>query len=313
MKKHDIHVIIARMDIHTLRTLVAVSRLGSFAAVAREDNSDPSAVSRAVKAAESELGARLFQRSTRRLSVTSAGRAFLSAAEDMVASFDRAVEEVRGTGARLAGPVRFTASVAFTQCCLLPLLDAFQKKYPEIELELIADDSNLDLIREGIDLAIRLAPEIHGDLICSKLRTTCYGVYVSPSFLEKNPPLLHPSDLQAVPVVSFNLPGFRDCWRYRKKGGKPQTVDVSGTLRFSSALAVKDAVIRGLGPGLLADWVATDATAEGRLIEVFPDHRFTATTFDTAAWLVYQERRHLPARVRETIDFLRANLKEPDQ
>lgn len=296
------------MDIAGLRILVDVARHGSFAAAARQHDLDPSSVSRAIAVLEQGLGIRLFQRSTRRLSLTEAGQTYLARVEAVVAELDRARDEAQAVSAAPSGLLRLTASVAFGQVCIVPLLGRLHADFPALRLELLLSDANLDLVGEGIDLAVRLAPEVSVDLVRARLMETRYRVCAASSYLQGAPRLAQPADLAAHRCVLFTLPGFRSRWLFRDADGAIVEVPVAGDVTISNALALRDAALAGLGPALLADWLVDRELAAGRLVDVFPDHRVTATTFDTAAWLVYPSRSFLPHKVRAAVDFLRRHL-----
>lgn len=296
------------MDTDLLAIAVEVARRGSFAAVARDRGLDASSVSRAVATLEAQLGIRLFQRSTRRLNPTEAGERYLTAVEPLIDELAHLGEAVRSTGQRLSGTLRLTASVSFGQGVILPLLPAFRRAHPELGLECLFTDASLDLIADRIDLAVRLAPTISGDLIVSRLANTRYRVLASPDYLRQAPVLRRPEDLTAHDCIAFALRPFRTAWRFRDQVGREVEVPVQADLVMSPASAIRDACCAGLGPALLPDWLIKTDIAQGRLVDVFPAYRVTATSFDTASWLVYPSRRHLPAKTRAMIDFLRAHL-----
>ncbi len=297
------------MDIEALKIVTLVAQQGSFAAAARVLTVDPSSVSRTVAAVEADLGLRLFQRSTRSLSVTEEGEAYLTRLVPLLEELDHAQEEAREVSRYPAGTVRLTTSVAFAHTCVVPHLADFTSRYPEISLEILPSDANLDLAANSIDLAIRLAPEPAGDLISTKLIDTRYRVVAAPRYLAGSPPLSRPTDLQAHNCLRFALPDFRTRWRFRSAGEAPIEVPVSGNVIIANALSLRRAALDGLGPTLLADWLVIDDISTGALVDVFPDLECTATEFDTAAWALYPSRSYLPRKVRITIDFLRAALK----
>jgi DNA-binding transcriptional LysR family regulator len=296
------------MDIESLRLFVAVVRRGSFAGVARDHDLDPSSVSRTIAALEDRLGVRLFQRTTRRLSLTEAGERYFSRIEALLAELDQARDEARAVTAGPAGTLRLTASVAFGQRCLVPLIPDFRESYPEIRVELLLTDAKLDLVSERIDLAIRLGPQIDGDAIGTKLFDTRYRVCASPRYLDRAPPAAVPADLAAHRCLLFSLPDFRFRWRFRRDGEGETIVPIAGDVVISSVLALRDCALAGLGPVLLADWLIDDDLRAGRLVDLFPDYAVTATEFETAAWLLYPSRTYLPNKVRVTIDFLKRRL-----
>ncbi len=298
------------MDIESLRLFRDVARRLSFAAVAEERGAHASSVSRSVGQLEADLGARLFQRTTRRMALTEAGQQFLQRASVILEELDAAREELTAHESGPLGTLRLSASVAFGERVLVPMLDDFRKRLPNLKLDLLLSDANLDLVSEGIDLAVRLGGEIRGDLIAAKLMDTRYRVCASPHYLRGAPPLNTPQDLSAHRCVLFTMPAFRSQWAFRNDGGDEESVIVDGDLAISSALSLRSAVLAGAGPALLADWLIDDDIDDGRLVDLFPDHEVTATTFDTAAWLVYPSRAHLPQKVRAVIDYLRTKVRE---
>jgi DNA-binding transcriptional LysR family regulator len=295
------------MDVSALATFVDVAHRLSFSEVARARRVEPSSISRVIAALESELGERLFHRTTRSLSLTEAGTLYLARVEPLVLRLADAAYEVQAIGRGPVGTVRLSASVAFGQVRILPLLASFRALYPDLTLELLLSDDTVDLVAEGIDLAVRLAPDVEANVIVSKLVDTRYHVVASPDWLAAHP-LAVPDDLTQQQCLRFTLPGYRDCWQFRDATGAVAPVPVDGKLLISTALGLRDAAVAGLGPALLADWLIEHELRSGRLVDCFPAHAVTATGFDTAAWLIYPSRSYLPISVRATIDFLRTRL-----
>lgn len=296
------------MNFNSLKLALQVARLGSFAGVARSMDVDPSSISRAIAQVEADLDLRLFQRTTRRLTLTEAGALYLTRVEAVVDELEEARDAAMAIQSGPRGTLRLTASVAFGETCLTPLVPVFRDAYPELRLELIFTDQNVDLVSEQIDLAIRLAPEIEGDLVCTKLFETRYRVCASPEYVDRTAILTKPQDLSVHDALLFALPGYRTRWLFRDGNGRTIDVAVSGSIITSNAMTLRQNMLNGLGPALLADWLIDDDIREGRCIDLFPKHQVTATSFDTAAWLVYPSRRFLPNKVRCMIDFLRAEL-----
>lgn len=296
------------MDTRVLSMFLEAARAGGFAAAARRLDRDPSAISRAVAQLEADLGVRLFQRTTRKVSLTEAGARFAAKIEPVLTELEEATEAARSERSQPKGKLCVSASVAFGQVCLLPQIPAFLERYPEIELELRLADENVDLVAERIDLAIRLAPSVEADVIAAKLAPTRYRVCASPGYLDAHGAPHSPSDIADRPAVCFDLPGFRSLWQIRRSDGETDDVPVTPRLTITSALAVREACLLGLGPALLADWLVRDDLAAGRLVDLFPERDATATTFDTAAWILYPSRRFLPRKTRLMIDFLRETL-----
>lgn len=295
------------MDLTSLALFVEVARRGSFSAVARDRGLDASTVSRAVAGLEAGLGARLFQRSTRRLALTDAGRLYLARVGPALEVLEGAGEEVAAGQDESAGTLRLTTSHAFAQAMIGPLLGEFRRSFPRLRLELHLSDDNLDLVGAGIDLAIRLAPSYRADVIGVRLFATRYRVVASPCWVAAHGQPAEPADLSGVPCLLLSLPGYRDRWRFRC-GERIEEVAVAGDLVVSNPVLLREAAIEGLGPALLADWLIAEALTGGTLVDLFPDQAITATTFETAAWLLYPSREYLPRKIRSTIDFFRKHL-----
>lgn len=297
------------MNLSTLGLFAAVARRGSFAAVAKERNVDPSSVSRGIAELEAELGLRLFQRTTRSMTLTEAGDIYLSRVEPLVEELARARDAAAGIAGAPRGLLRLSASVTFGQRRIVPLLNRFQAQHPDLKVEGVFTDANVDLVADRIDLAVRLAPTIEGDLVAAKLIDTRYHVVVSRAYIAAHGVLTEPAELSARRCLLFNLKAYRTRWLFQDAHGTVREVPIDGDFVLSPAGALLDAALAGLGPALLPDWLVGEAIAEGRLVDVFPTYNATATSFDTAAWLVYPSRAFLPSKVRAMIDFLREEIR----
>ncbi|MEM8799214.1 MAG: LysR family transcriptional regulator [Pseudomonadota bacterium] len=294
------------MDIDLLRTLVAVERHGSFAAVARIEGVDPSSVSRRIAALEDALDLHMFERTTRRVRLTEAGRIYLDRVTPLIDGLEEAANAARDAVVEPSGPLRVTASVAFGERWLTPKLASFHAAYPKVEIELRLTDAVVDIVGEGIDVAFRLGPEIEGALVAAKLFDTRYRAVAAPSYLEVRPRPKVPDDLADHDGNLFALPRFGSFWRFRTKPGAPiDEVQPRSALTISNALAIRRAALDGLGVALLADWTIDEDVANGRLIDLFPNLKGSATQFDTSAWIVYPSRSYVTARLRAFIDHLR--------
>ncbi|MEO0360215.1 MAG: LysR family transcriptional regulator [Pseudomonadota bacterium] len=292
------------MNTDHLSVVLAVGEEGGVAPAARRLGLDPSAVSRALSGVEAALGFRIFQRTTRRLSATESGAAYLARLKPLLAELEAARDEAAALSAAPRGRLRLAASVAFGHERIAPHIGAFRAAFPELELELALDDRPVDLVAEAVDLAFRLAPAAVGDLIASRVRGVRYRVCASPGWAAANT-LAGPGDLEGVECLRQTLPGFRDAWIFRGEAGDEVVASVGGGVLISNPLTLRRAAEDGLGPALLADWLAERAIGEGRLVDLFPDRRVAATSFDAAIWIVYPSRRFTPAKVRAAIDFFR--------
>jgi DNA-binding transcriptional LysR family regulator len=303
------------MQLDQLQTFIHVARAGSFAAVARSGGIDPSLVSRAVANLEDALGFRLFQRTTRALSLTEAGHAYLERIAPLVEEMSLAGEQAQALTREPQGQLRVTSSVSFGQMCIVPHLAAFRAQYPKLSLELVLTDSVVDLIAERIDVALRLSPRVDSGFIGQELMRTHYRVVASPSYIAQHGKLKHPKDLAEHECAVFPIVGFRTKWRFRQRArsksaepGEVFEVPIQAGITISSGLALRQTALDGLAPSLLAQWLVDDALADGRLIDLFPGYEATATDFQTAAWILYPSRAYLPNKVRAFTEHLKQYL-----
>ncbi|MHA3980982.1 LysR family transcriptional regulator, partial [Halovulum sp. GXIMD14794] len=286
------------MNLNDLSLIQEVARLGSFAAVARQRDVDPSSIGRVVAGVETALGLRLFSRTTRRMELTEAGALYLARIAPLTEELERAREEARAIQTEPRGTLRLSASATFGQNFIVPRLAGFRATYPEVAVEGLFSDTNIDLVADRIDLAIRLAPEVEGDYVVSKLMDTRYHVVASPAYLAKAPPLLQPEDLANHRAILFPFRDYRSRWLFRDPEGEVSDQPVAGDIVLSPAGAIRDAALAGLGPALLPDWLIKGDLQAGRLVTTIAGWDVTATTFDTAAWLVFPSRSFVPGKVR---------------
>lgn len=299
------------MDTQHLRIFIEVARQGSFAAAARKLDLATSQVTRAVASIEAELGVRLLHRTTRKAGLTEAGSDYFARMCDVMEAFDAAADDLQTRTTEARGLVRLTASVALGQKLVLPLLDAFHRQHPGLELDLRFNDRVVDLIDQHVDVALRQSPTLDGSLVGARLGASRYRVCASPDYLAKHGTPQDPSDLARHACLRIALPGYCSDWSFRERdiaNADVQKVAISGWLTASSALSLLQAALDGMGPVLLADWLLAPDLAAGRLVDLFPRHEATVTDFEAAIWLVYASREHLPRRVRVVVDFLRAEL-----
>jgi DNA-binding transcriptional LysR family regulator len=296
------------MELSVLQTFVDVVKQGSFAAVARERNVDPSSVSRAIAGLEEELGIRLLQRTTRQLSPTEAGMMYFQRIQPLVEEMQQAIDVATDVSGQPKGTLRITASVSFGLKCIVPLLSDFRSMYPDLTIDLVLTDANVDLFAERIDLAIRLGLLADSTSIAQQLIQTRYFICASPQYLKQWGHPKIPSDIEKHNCLLFPLAGFRSKWRFRNRDREESEVFVRGHTIISNAIALQQCAIAGMGLALLPNWLIGDDLRDGALVNVFPSYDVTATEFSTAAWLVYPSRAYVPLKVRVFIDFLKQSI-----
>jgi DNA-binding transcriptional LysR family regulator len=306
----QINVTHSAMDVSVLQLFVDVFRQGSFAAVARDRNLDPSSVSRAIAGLEEELGIRLFQRTTRQLSATEAGTTYFERIESLVDDLQQATVIAADISKQPKGTLRVTASVSFGLKCIVPLLPEFTRQYPDLTIDLLLSDTITDLIAERIDVAIRLGHLTDSTLIAQQLMPTHYSVCASPDYLKQSEPLQNPMDLINCNCLLFPFAGFRSRWIFKNHQGELIEVPVFGHTVISSAIALQQCAIAGMGVALLPNWLIDQELQAGQLVNVFPNYEVTATDFSTAAWLIYPSRTYIPLKVRVFVDFLKHSVSD---
>lgn len=298
------------MELSVLQTFVDVVKQGSFAAVARERNIDPSSVSRAIAGLEEELGIRLLQRTTRQLAPTEAGMAYFQRIDPLIEEMQQAIDVAADMSGQPKGTLRITASVSFGLKCIVPLLPEFGVLYPDLTVDLYLTDTNVDLFTERIDLAIRLGLLTDSTLIAQQLMQTRYSVCASPQYLKQWGHPKSPGDIETHNCLLFPLTGFRSRWRFRGIDQAECEVLVQGHTMISNAIALQQCAISGMGLALLPNWLIGDDLRSRTLVNVFPSYEVTATEFNTAAWLVYPSRAYVPLKVRVFIDFLKQQISD---
>lgn len=298
------------MDLSVLEIFVAVMQRGSFAAVARDRQVDPSSVSRAIAALEAELGIRLFQRSTRRLAPTEAGNAYFEQVASLLEALERAGQIAIDISDRPRGTLRVTAPVTFGQIAIVPLLPELAQMYPDLAIELLLTDVQVDLLAERIDVALRLGPLSDSAFVAVQVCPMVSVVCASTDYLEREGWPRSPQDLQAHNCLRFPLAGWVSQWQFRDRAGAISAVPIQGRCTISNALALKQCTLAGMGVSLLPDWVVSEELQAGTLVNPFPEFEVTATEFDTSAWLLYPSRRYVPRKVSIFVDFFRERWRD---
>jgi DNA-binding transcriptional LysR family regulator len=299
-----------RMDVSNLQIFVEVVRAGSFAAVARVRDVDPSIVSRAVSSLEQELGARLFHRTTRKLTPTEAGIAYFDRVASAVDELIHANEAASEVASQPNGLLRLTVSASFGQLRVVPLLPKFAALYPQLAIELILNDTMLDLVTERIDLAVRLGALEDSSLVAKRLMQIQFHVCASPAYLKKAGRPRNPNDVAQHNCLIFPVQGSRSRWRFKGPGSKVTEVAVDGRVIISNSLALRQCALAGMGLSLLPNWLIADQLRDGSLVSLFPNMQISATHFNTAAWLVHPSRNHVPLKVKAMIEFLKQHIRE---
>lgn len=262
--------------IDAMRLFLRVADAGSFSRAAADLSMGQPTVSRRIQDLEHRLGAELFQRTTRALSLTEAGQRFYSRAQDILADFDEAETEARGLDNQPIGMLRISAPSSFTAQILTPEISAFLEKHPHVRVDLIADDTYTDLVTEGVDIAFRFGELTDSSLMAKRVISAYRGIWASPSYVAKRGSPNTPEELKDHDSLVFRQMLGGHQWPLTHiETGKEQRVPVDGRFRSSSADTLMQASIEGLGIFIGPDWLVCPHVKSGKLVRVMPEWRGT--------------------------------------
>jgi DNA-binding transcriptional LysR family regulator len=289
------------INLNRLGMFVAVVEAGSFTAAADTLGTTKAVVSFNLKQLEQELGVALLTRSTRRLALTEAGEGFYAECARLLREADAAVDQARSGQATLAGSLRVTATVDYGNRIVAPALAAFARRHPALRVSYQASSTHADLIGDRLDLAIRV-----GTLADSSYRATPIGQFklllvASPALLAEHGAPRTLEALAAMPWLA-NRPGRSDHWRVTDGKGREHALRVAPVAHADTASALLAFAEAGCGVAALPDWLLEEPLARGVLQRVLP----TISLPPQPVYAVYPDTRHVSAKVRRFIDFLRA-------
>ncbi len=288
-------------QIETMRAFIAVAQEGSFTGAARRLHKSTKLISNHVAALETRLSTRLFQRTTRRVTLTDVGSAYLQRCRPLLEQFDELQDLVQDRQAALSGPIRMTAPTGFGSTHLVRALIPFQGDHPAIEIDLHLSDSRVAVTEEGFDLAVRIGILRDSTLRVRRLSDMPVVICAAPSYLKAHGRPDHPRALASHNcLIDGNRPDSGS-WRFRD-GDREETVRVSGSFRANAPRALSQLAIGGAGIALCPYYAVEAALADGRLVELFKDRRTT----EYGLYALYPPNRHLTARMRALIDHLAA-------
>jgi len=287
------------MDLNEIVVFARVVETRSFTAAAAQLGLPKSTVSRKVAQLEERLGVRLLQRTTRKLNLTEVGQAYYERCARIVADIDAAEQLVTEMQTAPRGLLRVTAPVDFGTECLGRAIAEFTAANPEIVIELDVSDRMVDLIEDGVDLAVRIGPLAESSLVARKLGVVVLRLYASPAYLARRGTPTELADLAHHDTVQF-VPSQRlQTWGLR---GPEGDVEITPGARIVSnnMFAVREAAVAGAGIALLSDLVVGADLAAGRLVEVLPAWSLPGSEM----YAVYPSTRNLSPKVRAFLEFL---------
>lgn len=294
-----------KTDLNLLAIYARVVEAGSFSEAARRMETSRSAVSKAVAKLEKSLGARLLNRTTRHLSLTEIGQVVAAHCGRMLEEADEVERMVESLNAEPRGVLRVSASVAFGTLHVAPALSDFLAAHPDLTMELTITDRLVDLAEEGYDMAIRVTNEPPLQLVARKLAPVRRRLCATPEYFQRRGVPLTPADLVRHNCLDYTRSGEQGQWRFTGPRGEI-AVPVTGSLHVDDDEALSQAVLGGLGLGLLPTFIVGRDLQAGRLQAVLSEY----IPVERHVYAMYLPTRHLPTKVRVFIDFLLARIGE---
>jgi DNA-binding transcriptional LysR family regulator len=295
------------MDTKDLGTFCLVARLGSLAAAARAEATEPSTVSRKIASLEAQLGTRLFQRTTRTLALTEAGAIFLARIEPILTDLITAQDAMLAAIEKPSGILRVTASNAYGEAVIAPLLPSFCRDYPAVEVDLLLTDNLVDLVSSQVDVAIRLGPRPSGDIIITKLKPTERRLVASADYLRSAPKLVDPKGLTDHSCLLTSNSPQQTTWFFHGEAVSLE-VQLPARVRTSNTVVIRQWVLDGLGVSILPDWLVDADIQSGKLVWLLQSWKVSVGSRDSAVWAAYPTRAFLPIKTRKFIDHIRTSL-----
>lgn len=298
-----------RPGLNDLDAVIAIARRASFRAAALDLGMSTTALSNAVGKLEANLGIRLFNRTTRSVSLTDAGRVFIEQVGPALQDIHSAIEAVRSQQATPSGTLRINAFATAAREILSPLVLEYLSRYPQVHVDLVTEGRLVDIVAEGFDLGVRVADLVPSDMIAVSLgRSQCYAVVGSPAYFEGHPKPRVPPDLLDHACIRVRLPnGALYRWRFEKDGQTAQ-FDVNGPITLDEASLARAAVLEGVGLGFFMEQDVRADIAAGRLVRVLEDWTPPAG----GLCLYYPGRRYASAALKAFVGLARELSATPE-
>lgn len=290
-----------------MSSFVAVVEAGSFVAAGEVLRASKAAVSRSVIELETRLGARLLQRTTRRVSLTEAGRAYYGHCKQILAELEEADRAVGVVTGHPVGRLRVNAPFSFGILHLARLWGSFMEQYPEVDLDVTLSDRLVDVVEEGFDVVIRISRLQDSTLVFRRLATTRILLCASPQYLARHGTPAAVEDIARHPVIAYSYAAQGDVWKFTTPDGARE-VQTRPRMRTNNGDTCRAVALAHQGLVLQPDFLVGADLAQGRLVEVLPECRGP----EIGVYAVYPSRKHLSVKIRALVDFLAAAFEHPD-
>jgi len=290
--------------LRAMRLFMRLADLGSFTKVADETNHSKSMISKEISRLEDNLGARLLQRSTRKVQLTQVGEGYLERCRDILLKLDDASFFVQDLQAKPKGKLKINAPMALGLTDLSTLFADFMQAYPDIELDIHLGDESIDLIEQGFDVGFRAASTLFDSNYVGKpLTSFSYHVCASPEYLAKHPKITSASDLAQHNCFFYSYFRNKNVWPLG------DGVTIQGNLKVNNTLFMLDIIKKGLGIGFLPDFVCQEALDKGEVAEVLSKVKKPNLTL----YVLYPARQYVPLKLQYCIDFLQQWFNDREQ
>ena len=289
---------------NSMEVLVAVIETGSFSAAARRLDLGQPAVSKIVAQLEAHLGIRLFLRTTRGLAPTEAADAYYIHALQALAASESAEQAARDLGGGLAGRLRISAPTTFSRLHVIPALGPFLHRYPLLEIDVVLDDRPIDLLQEGIDVALRIGPQADSSMTARHLLKGPRQVLATPGYFARHGMPQHPDELAAHNCMVY-AQGSGAGKTVFMHDGQPLEIDLQGRLRTNAAEGVRAAVLAELGLAVVSTWMFAPELASGQVVRALQSWSLPAVDL----WAVFPAGRLPSLKARRFIDYLGEQLQ----
>ncbi|BAM88023.1 transcriptional regulator [Bradyrhizobium oligotrophicum S58] len=288
------------VSIAHMRSFVRVAERGSLSAVARELNVGQSTISRHLQELEDSIGVPLLSRTTRRVTLTDEGSRYYANCVQILRLIEQAGDEARGTRGAASGMIRISCTAAFGILHVTRIVFAFQDRYPDIAVDLNLTDERIDLVREGVDIALRLAPLADSSMKLRALGHSHRLLVAAPSYLARRGTPHTPEELIGHDAIRMPNVAGSEVLTLVAPDGQHHEVPFIGRFRTNHGLAVREAVLAGRGIAAAHGWLVDDLITAGRLTVILPEHRLPSVPLNM---LIVPERAGI-ARVRLVIEHL---------
>ncbi|MCW8881623.1 MAG: LysR family transcriptional regulator [Sedimenticola sp.] len=283
-----------------IAVFVQVVESGSFTAAAERLSLSKSVISKYVTRLEDRLGARLLNRTTRRLSLTEAGRAFYERSERGLQELAEAELEVSHLLGEPRGTLRINAPMSFGVLHIAPAMPSFLQRYQELSVDINFDDRKVDVIEAGFDVSIRISELGDSSLVARRLGPCRHAVVASPAYLEQQGVPRTPEDLERHNVISYRYQESAREWEFGLPGEKPVSVSIQGSIQMNNSLALREAVLNGAGIMRAPTFVVGEDIRLGRLQPILANYILP----EVSIYAVFAQRKHLSPKVRAFVEFM---------